>query len=127
MGERSRSRAAARDPASASVCVPGKFAFHQELSRYRYCTGFVVEGDGLDMARLERQLGQLGDSLLVVGDEEALKVHLHTDDPGAAISAATSMGLIGRVEIADMHVQIFQREGHEAVMRQVAGDRRLRR
>lgn len=86
-------------------------AIHQELSRYRYCTGFVVEGDGLDVTALESSLEQLGDSLLVVGDGSALKVHVHTDDPGAAISAATAMGVVGRIEIANMHAQTFEREG----------------
>jgi fatty acid kinase len=86
-------------------------AIHQELSRYRYCTGFVVEGDGLDLVGLERSLEQFGDSLLVVGDPSAVKVHVHTDDPGAALSAATAMGSISRVEVADMHVQTFEREG----------------
>ena len=89
----------------------GLDAIHQELSRYRYCTGFVVEGDGLDVAGLERSLDLLGDSLLVVGDETALKVHVHTDDPGAALSAASVMGVIDRVEIANMHAQTFEREG----------------
>ena len=48
----------------------GLDAIHQELSRYRYCTAFVVEGDGLDPDALERELEPLGDSLLVVGDRE---------------------------------------------------------
>ena len=43
-------------------------AIHQELSRYRYCTVFVVEGEDLDADALETELEQLGDSLLVVGD-----------------------------------------------------------
>lgn len=86
-------------------------AIHQELSRYRYCTGFVVEGDGLDLSSLESSLERLGDSLLVVGDGSALKVHVHTDDPGAAMSVATAMGVISRVEIANMHAQTFEREG----------------
>ena len=85
-------------------------AIHQELSRYRYCTGFVVEGAELDAAALERELERLGDSLLVVGDRTALKVHVHTDDPGAAISTATAVGVIDRVEIADMHRQTLARE-----------------
>jgi DAK2 domain fusion protein YloV len=85
-------------------------AIHQELSRYRYCTGFVVEGEGLDQAGLEATLERMGDSLLVVGDETALKVHLHTDDPGAAISAATLLGVVEGVEIANMHHQTAQRE-----------------
>ena len=85
-------------------------AIHQELSRYRYCTGFVVEGDGLDAARLEDELARLGDSLLVVGDEMMLKVHVHTDDPGAALTASTAVGVIGDVEIANMYAQTEARE-----------------
>jgi DAK2 domain fusion protein YloV len=85
-------------------------AVHQELSRYRYCTTFVVEGDELDVDALEAKLDKLGDSLLVVGDPSALKIHVHTDDPGAALTAATAVGVIDRVEIANMHEQTAARE-----------------
>jgi fatty acid kinase len=85
-------------------------AMHQDPSRYRYCTGFLVEGEDLDAEALERELDQLGDSLLVVGDENALRVHLHTDDPGAALSAGSSVGVLDRVEIGNMHAQTAQRE-----------------
>ena len=85
-------------------------AIHQEASRYRYCTVFVVEGEQLDRDVLERELEPLGDSLLVVGDATALKAHVHTDDPGSALRAGTAMGVIERVEIANMHLQSAQRE-----------------
>jgi DAK2 domain fusion protein YloV len=85
-------------------------AIHQEQSRYRYCTVFLVEGEGLDREGLETELERLGDSLLVVGDESALKVHVHTDDPGAALSLGTAMGTIDRIEIANMHQQAHERE-----------------
>jgi DAK2 domain fusion protein YloV len=85
-------------------------AIHQEPSEHRYCTVFVVEGESLDAAALEAKLEQLGDSLLVVGDENALKVHVHTDDPGAALSAASSVGVLEQVEIANMHRQTEERE-----------------
>jgi DAK2 domain fusion protein YloV len=88
----------------------GLEAIHQELSRYRYCTVFVVEGDGLDVSALEHELEQLGDSLLVVGDSSALKVHVHTDEPGTAISLGVARGVIGHVEIANMHEQALERE-----------------
>jgi hypothetical protein len=87
----------------------GLEAIHQELSRYRYCTVFVVEGEGLDQVALESTLEEMGDSLLVVGDASALKVHVHTDDPGAALSAATLLGVVEGVEIANMHHQTAQR------------------
>jgi uncharacterized protein len=85
-------------------------AIHQELSRYRYCTVFVVEGDDLDAQALEDELEQIGDSLLVVGDPSALKVHVHTDDPGRALSLGVARGAIGGVEIANMHEQALERE-----------------
>ena len=85
-------------------------AIHQELSRYRYCTVFVVEGWDLDREGLERELDMLGDSLLVVGDSSALKAHLHTDDPGAALSLGARAGVLEAVEIADMHRQTVERE-----------------
>jgi uncharacterized protein len=85
-------------------------AIHQELSKYRYCTVFLVEGEDLDRNALETKLDELGDSLLVVGDPTALKVHVHTDDPGAALSLGTAIGTIDRVEIANMHEQTHARE-----------------
>ena len=49
------------------------------------------------------QLEPLGDSLMVVGDETALKVHVHTDDPGAALTSAPAAGMLEGIEIANMH------------------------
>jgi hypothetical protein len=85
-------------------------AIHQELSRYRYCTVFVIEGEGLDVESLEVELEQFGDSLLVVGDPSALKVHVHTDEPGRALALGTALGAIEGVEIANMHRQTLARE-----------------
>jgi len=94
-------------PKTAELAVE---AIHQELSRYRYCTTFLIEGDELDADAIESKLEQLGDSLLVVGDREALKVHVHTDEPGRALAIGTANGVIDRVEIANMHEQTVQRE-----------------
>ena len=85
-------------------------AIHQELSKYRYCTVVLIEGENLDREGLEAELEKLGDSLLVVGDSSAIKVHIHTDDPGAALSVGTKVGTIDRIEIANMHEQTQQRE-----------------
>ena len=88
----------------------GLDAIHQEVSKYRYCTVFLVEGEQLDLAALESELEQIGDSLLVVGDVSALKVHVHTDEPGLALAAGTAIGVVEGVEIANMQVQAVQRE-----------------
>ena len=98
-------------PAARAAAAPsGVDAIHLEPSRYRYCTVFVVEGDALDRDVLEARLERLGDSLVVVGDETALKVHVHTDDPGAALSLGTAAGTIEGIEIANMHEQQERRE-----------------
>ena len=84
-------------------------AIHQELSRYRYCTSFFVEGETVDPEELERELTKLGDSLLVVGGPGAVKVHVHTDEPGAALALATERGVIEEVDIKNMHIQTADR------------------
>ena len=85
-------------------------AVHRELSRYRYCTSFYVEGEDADPERFGRELGEFGDSLLVVGSRGAVKVHVHTDEPGRALSLATSVGAVDEVDIKNMHAQTAERE-----------------
>ena len=63
--------------AGASAARGRLDAVHQELSRFRYCTVFVVEGEGLDADALEAELEPLGDSLLVVGDRRAQGARPH--------------------------------------------------
>jgi fatty acid kinase len=87
-------------------------AIHQEESRYRYCTGFVVEGEALDLEALYGELEPLGDSLLVTGDASIAKVHVHTDEPERALAVGRSVGVVDdeHIEVADMHSQAAERE-----------------
>jgi DAK2 domain fusion protein YloV len=82
---------------------------HHIDSRYRYCTNFAVIGEGLDRRRFEPLLEDLGDSVLVVGDETTLRVHVHTDDPDAAKALFDEIGRIEAEDIADMHQQVAER------------------
>jgi hypothetical protein len=90
--------------------APSVGSIHLGLSEFKYCTAFVVEGDRLDADEIEAELEPLGDSILVVGDPTALKVHVHTDDPGRALSLGVARGTIAAVEIANMHAQTLDRE-----------------
>ncbi|HZO96832.1 MAG TPA: DAK2 domain-containing protein [Gaiellaceae bacterium] len=96
-------------PERAALAVTVR-SLHRELSRYRYCTSFVVEGAALDAGALERALEPVGDSLLVVGDESALRVHVHTDDPERAVSIGRAGGAVEALDVVDMHEQIAARE-----------------
>ena len=82
-------------------------------SRFTYCTSFLVSGHGLDQASLEEKVSLLGDSLLVVGDETQLKVHVHTDNPGQVLGLATSVGVLSKIEIDNMREQIAARGGKQ--------------
>jgi DAK2 domain fusion protein YloV len=82
---------------------------HHEDSRYRYCTNFIVTGSGLDNRSFVPRLEELGDSVLVVGDEATLKVHVHTDEPEAAMSLFEGSGRVSRLDVADMREQIAER------------------
>jgi DAK2 domain fusion protein YloV len=81
----------------------------EEESRFAYCVSFLITGRALDQGFLEEKLSRLGDSLLVVGDRDRLKVHVHTDDPGQVIGLATSLGVLTEIEIDNMKEQIAAR------------------
>ena len=80
-----------------------------ESSTYRYCTNFAVTGTGLEQRRFVPALEALGDSVLVVGDQTTLKVHVHTDDPDAATAVFDGAGMVSHLDVADMRVQVAQR------------------
>ncbi|MDO8212775.1 DAK2 domain-containing protein [Conexibacter sp. CPCC 206217] len=77
---------------------------------YRYCTNFAVIGTGLQARAFVPALEAIGDSVLVVGDRQTLKVHVHTDDPDAATAAFADAGEISHLDVADMQAQVEERE-----------------
>ena len=85
-----------------------------ESSSFRYCTNFAVTGEGLEAGRFTRALEQLGDSVLVVGDDRTLRVHVHTDDPDQAVALFEPVGEVSRFDVADMHEQVADRSARLA-------------
>jgi uncharacterized protein len=77
---------------------------------YRYCTNFAVTGSRLEQRRFVQALEQIGDSVLVVGDQTTLKVHVHTDDPNTATALFAEMGTVSHLDVADMREQVQQRD-----------------
>ena len=82
---------------------------HHESSEFRFCTNFAVTGLGLEAHTFERSLEELGDSVLVVGDERTLRVHVHTDEPERAVALFESAGEVSRLDVADMREQVADR------------------
>ena len=87
---------------------------HHEDSRYRYCTNFIVTGEDLDRGSQVPRLEELGDSVLVVGDEATLKIHVHTDEPEAAMALFEGVGEVSQLDVADMREQIAERSARLA-------------
>jgi DAK2 domain fusion protein YloV len=78
---------------------------HGESSRFRYCTNFVVSGESLERVAFVPRLEEIGDSVLVVGDQRTLRVHVHTDEPDRAVAVFERAGTVERLDVADMHDQ----------------------
>ena len=80
--------------------------FDDEEITFTYCTGFIIsrENDN-DPEKLRDFLSSLGDSLVLVDDEEIIKVHVHTNDPGKALHEAIEYGSFVTVKIENMRLQ----------------------
>jgi DAK2 domain fusion protein YloV len=70
-----------------------------------YCTEFLIEGANLDLDRIKHQIESLGNSVLVVGEPELVKVHVHTDDPTRVITLAGGYGRLLKLNVGDMSTQ----------------------
>jgi DAK2 domain fusion protein YloV len=91
--------------------APAQITHPQHVSgTYRFCTNFAVTGSGLSAGSFVEPLEALGDSVLVVGDASTLKVHLHTDQPERATAVFAQVGEISRLDIADMRLQVAERD-----------------
>ena len=80
--------------------------FDTEDITFTYCTEFIIQRENdLDPEKLRDFLSGLGDSLVLVDDEEIIKVHVHTNDPGKALHEAMDYGSFVTVKIENMRLQ----------------------
>ncbi len=83
---------------------------------------FILQGENLDVNTVRAAIDQMGWSTVVVGDERAIKVHVHVHDPGIPLSYGVSQGAISDVVVENMQAQ-FQ----DYVRERTAAARTLRR
>ncbi|OGN92644.1 MAG: dihydroxyacetone kinase [Chloroflexi bacterium RBG_13_50_10] len=72
---------------------------------YGYCTNFLLEGHKLRPDKIRKKLESKGQSIVVVGDENTVRVHIHTYDPGGVIRYATSLGTLHQLQVQNMDDQ----------------------
>jgi hypothetical protein len=75
------------------------------VGEYDYDVQFIVHGDNLNLDEVRTTISAMGDSVLVVGDNKAIKVHLHTPEPGTPINYGISVGTLSRIIVENMQEQ----------------------
>ncbi len=94
------------DPAqTASVSIDTDFLDAHEDSEFGYCTQFVIHGEALQVDSLRAGLDAIADSTVIIGGGTAVRVHVHTEDPGAALTFGVAHGEIDEVKIDNMSLQ----------------------
>ena len=78
---------------------------HSAEEAWGYCTEFIVEGFSGDEGEFGKSIHEMGKSVLVIPDSDIVKVHLHTQDPGSALTYAGSFGRLSGVKVDDMEAQ----------------------
>lgn len=73
--------------------------------KFGYCTEFFVLGQNINAEVFRDELEPHGDSMIVVGIEDAVKVHIHTNDPGLVLSKAVKLGELSKIKIDNMREQ----------------------
>ena len=76
---------------------------------FQYCTEFILQGKNLKVEEIKKDLSPHGDSMLVVGDEHTVKIHIHTNNPGLILDYAVRLGDMSEIQISNMVEQSQQR------------------
>lgn len=78
--------------------------------KFGYCTEFIILADASKADKFRDEIIPMGDSQVVVGYEDVIKVHIHTNDPGAVLAKAVKLGELSKIKIDNM------REEHREVL-----------
>ena len=90
----------------AAKTATGAGSTQAAVIRFGYCTEFIINAekpaDETTEQELKDYLSTIGDSLVVVADDDIVKIHVHTNDPGLAIQKALTYGSLSRIKIDNM-------------------------
>lgn len=87
--------------------------------KFGYCTEFIIHGDASKAEAFRKEIEPLGDSMIVVGYEDVIKTHIHTNDPGLVLSKAVAIGELSKIKIDNMreeHREILELKNSEAAV-----------
>ncbi|MGV1053884.1 DAK2 domain-containing protein [Clostridium perfringens] len=90
----------------------------EEDIKFGYCTEFIILGDSNHAEEFKSKVINKGDSLVVVGYEDVIKVHIHTNNPGKVLEEAVKFGELSKIKIDNMREE--HREMLEGMYEEVA-------
>lgn len=103
-------KAEIKDIASKASTGTGAQVIEDIDIKFGYCTEFIILGDASKAKAFQDEIESLGDSMIVVGYDDVIKVHIHTNDPGLVLSKAVTVGELSKIKIDNM------REEHREVL-----------
>jgi dihydroxyacetone kinase-like predicted kinase len=86
--------------------ITHKAKMHSEQYRYGFDLQFLIEGAQLPLDEIRNKILGMGDSVLVVGDEQVIRVHIHTKEPQAVLDYSSAMGNLKDVAMENMDEQV---------------------
>jgi uncharacterized protein len=97
--------AAAQAPISSGRAAPAQVNLELPEEGWGYCTEFLIEGAGMSVEEIRETIAGMGNSALVVGDEDLIRVHVHTNEPTRVLAYASGVGNLPRTKVDDMSKQ----------------------
>lgn len=86
----------------------GAVAKEEIVLDFQYCTELLIKGENLDPGDIRDHLQPLGDSMLVVGEDEIVKVHIHSNHPGKVLETALQFGQLSDIKINNMLEEVHE-------------------
>ena len=93
-----------------NVSAANNLELNSEDIKFGYCTEFIILGNADKADGFKNSIEALGDSMIVVGYDDVIKVHIHTNDPGAVLGKAVTLGELSKIKIDNM------REEHRSLV-----------
>lgn len=106
----------------STVAIDASFVAEADEEAWGYCTVFVIEGIDMDPDAIRSEMDALGRSPIVDGDATVVKVHVHAEDPGVALSAGIKHGALSNIDINNMDVQTSEWADRRRSSAGVAGE-----
>ncbi len=106
-------------PETVNISVASaQSVINTEDIKFAYCTEFLINNPNKKAKKCKEALSRMGDSMVFVEDEEIIKVHIHTNNPGFVLQEALKVGELSNLKIENMKFQhselIFQQEAQRA-------------